>query len=478
MNRRMILVVVLVAAVSVAATLGVVYWLGDGHDHATEATGEYYCPMHPDYRSDEPGQCPICGMNLVKMEPASRPAAEETVADVYYCPMHPDYRSDRPGNCPICSMRLVKMEPTPDAPPTEHDHAAAPAPAADAPHTIYISPQRQQLIGMRTAEVVRRALDREIRTTGRVSYDERRLSHVHTKVPGYIEHVYVDFVGRHVRRGEPLFTLFSPELVAAQEELLVALDGRAKLAGSPYPEVARSAGALVEAARQRLKYWDVTDEQIAELERTRQVRRELTVFSPVGGIVLERMAYHHGRFVNPEMDLYTIVDLSAVWVLADIYEADLAWIKTGQMAEVELPGEGRTLRGRITFLSPVLNPETRTLEVRVEFPNPGLRLRPEMFVNVRLHIPLGEHLVVPEDAVLVTSELSYVFVDKGDGYIEPRAVELGPAAGGFYAIRSGLAAGERVATGATFLLDSESRLKGALAGMGVPERPAAEHVHD
>jgi Cu(I)/Ag(I) efflux system membrane fusion protein len=444
MNRRMILAMALVALVSIGATVGVMLWLDHDHDTATEVVvaGEYYCPMHPDYRSDKPGNCPICGMNLVKMERTS--------------------------------------EPVPAAEPSGEPSGAAAAATTEGAHAIYISPERQQLIGVRTAEVTRRPLDREIRTTGRVTYDERRLAHVHTKVPGYIEHVYVDFVGRNVRRGEPLFTLFSPELVAAQEELLVALDGRAKLAGSPYPEVARSADTLVEAARQRLRYWDVSDEEIAQLEQSRKVRREITVYSPAGGVVLERMAYHHGRFVSPEMDLYTLVDLSSVWVLADIYEVELPFVKVGQAAEVELPGEGRTLRGRVTFLNPVLNPQTRTLEARLEFPNPGMKLRPEMFVNVRLRIPLGEHLVVPEDAVLVTSAESYVFVDRGNGYIEPRAVGLGPAAEGFYAIHHGLKAGERVATGATFLLDSESRLKGALAGMGAPAPAARDggHVHD
>lgn len=447
MNRRMILTMALVAAVSVGATVGVMHWL-DG-DHGDGA----------------------------------RAVAEETVQGEYYCPMHPNYRSDKPGNCPICGMNLVKVERAPEPPPPAqagHDHgaAAAPPPAADGAHVIYISPERQQLIGVRTAEVTRRTLGREIRTTGRVTYDERRLSQVHAKVPGYIEKVYVDFVGRYVRRGEPLFTLFSPELVAAQEELLVALDGRVKLAGSPYPEVARSADTLVEAARQRLRYWDVTDEEIARLEQSRQVRRELTVYSPAGGVVLDRAAFSNGRFITPDTALYTIADFSSVWVLADIYEVELPFVKVGQAAEVELPGEGRTLRGRVTFLNPVLNPQTRTLEARLEFPNPGMKLRPEMFVNVRLRIPLGEHLVVPEDAVLVTSAESYVFVDRGNGYIEPRAVGLGPAAEGFYAIHHGLKAGERVATGATFLLDSESRLKGALAGMGAPAPPAGGHVHD
>jgi len=472
---RRALPLALAALVTLAATAGIYFWTsasGDSHTHDTAAAGM------------------------------------QEQRDVYYCPMHPQYTSDRPGNCPICSMQLVKREPRKAAPPkpapaqpAPHEHGqatppSAPAPAQPAPHAhsgaapaaatpptegpeIFISPARQQRIGMRTAVAEMRPLAREIRTVGRIAYDDRSVAHVHTKFSGYIEHVFVDFEGRQVKRGEPLFTIYSPELVATQEEYLVALRAQKQLADSPYPEVARGAESLVRAARERMRLWDVSEEDIAALERDAKVKREITIHSPVSGIVTHRAAYHHGRFVNPEMDLYTIVDLSTVWVLAEIYETDFPYVRTGQMAEVELThtGGARTLRGRINFIYPYLNPQTRTAQARLEFPNPNLTLKPETFVDVRIRVPLGARLAVPEDAVLDTGTEQYVFVDLGDGHFEPRRVVVGGAAEGFAAIASGLRRGERVVTSANFLIDSESRLKGAFAGMGAPPAPAGHAGH-
>jgi RND family efflux transporter MFP subunit len=414
-----------------------------------------------------------------------RDATEGTVlaaasADVYYCPMHPQYTSDKPGNCPICHMKLVKKEPVPapaDA-PQQHQHGATSAPeatpASAAPDaaggTIFVPPQRQQLIGVQIVEVQPRAMSKEIRTVGKVAVDESRTSHVHAKVAGYIEQVFADYVGKPVKRGEPLFTIYSPELVATQQEFLIALRGHKQLADSPYPDVARGAASLVEAARERLRLWDISDKEMEALEKEGKVKRALTIYSPASGIITQREAFQNGRYVSPEMDLYTIVDLSQIWILGEVYESDFPFVRVGQTAEIELPyaNGARVLRGRIDYFFPFLNAQTRTGQVRVVFPNPGMTLKPEMYVNLKLESSLGQYLAVPSDAVFDTGTEQHVFVDKGNGYFEPRRVEIGAEADGYIALLRGVKRGERVVTAANFLLDSESRIKGAFANFGAP----------
>lgn len=470
------IITVLGAVLLLAGAAGFYYWFEHrGMDHgALDAAGDvYYCPMHPQYTSNKPGNCPICNMTLVKREggvtpPATQEATEPAVAGEYYCPMHPQVTSDKPGLCHICNMKLVQR----GSDPAKHTSHATPAPG-DAPAAagaVQISAQRQQLIGVRTVSVEPRRMSREIRTVGKVAIDETQTAHVHTKFSGYIEHVFVDYVGRVVKKGEPLFTIYSPELVATQQEYLIALRARKSLADSPYTEISGGSASLVEAARQRLRLWDISEREIEELEREGKVKRELTVYSPVGGVVIERAAYHHGRFVNPEMDLYTIVDLSRVWVLGEVYEYDLPYVRPGMTAEVEIPwaGGARRVRARVDYTYPYMNPETRTAQVRLQLANPDSTLRPEMFVNLRLSVGLGEYLAVPVDAVLDTGAEQFVFVDKGDGYFEPRRVTTGPESEGFVGITAGLRRGERVVTAANFLIDSESRLKGAFASLGAP----------
>ena len=397
----------------------------------------------------------------------SAPAAVAVTKTEYYCPMHPQQKSDKPDNCPICSMKLVKLEKAAPVPVTDsHDPAAAPA--------VFISPERQQLIGVKTAVAERRPLSREIRATGKVAFDETKVTHIHTKISGFIEEVFVDFVGKPVRRGQPLFTIYSPDLVATQEEYLLALKSNLSLKNSSFPWVSGGSANLLEAARKRLQLWDISERELRELEQSGKAKRALTIYSPVDGIVTQRAAYHHGRNVTPEIELYTIVDLSTVWILGKIYEHELPLIRIGQTVQVEFPnGAGtRSRNGLISFISPVLEPKTRTAEVRVEFANADLTLRPEMYVNFNARVSFGSPIAVPADAVLDTGNEQYVFVDKGQGYFEPRAVKVGQEADGFYSIESGLKAGERVATAANFILDSESRLKGALTNMGMPSSSA------
>ena len=335
-----------------------------------------------------------------------------------------------------------------------------------APGTVQISPERQHLIGVRIGTVEKRLLQKVIRTNGRVEFDEKRLATISPKIGGWIEELYVDFTGAPVRKGAPLLTLYSPELVSTQEEYLAALRARQELAASPYPEVAASGNALVESARRRLRLWDISEEQIRVLEQTGQVRKSLTLYSPYGGIVLEKMAFK-GMRVEPGMALYKLADLSVVWLIADIYEYELPLIRLGQQASINLsylPGEAFT--GKAVFIYPYLDAQTRTARVRFEFANPHGKLKPEMYAGVEITIRLGDKITVPEGAIIDTGIRKVAIVEKGAGYFEPRDVKLGTKAGDYYEVLDGLTVGERVVTSANFLIDSESKLKEAIGGAG------------
>jgi multidrug efflux pump subunit AcrA (membrane-fusion protein) len=350
------------------------------------------------------------------------------------------------------------------------DHGAA-SPTANETRDIFIAPERQQLIGVRSVAVVMKSLTRQIRTVGKVAYDETRVTHIHTKVTGFIEETFVNYIGQEVKHGQPVFTIYSPDLVSTQKEYLLALKSRGVLKDSSFPWVAEGSNNLLEAAHERLRLWDVTEDEIQELDKEGKVKRAITVFAPMGGIVTQRSAYHHGMYVTPEMELYTLVDLSSVWVLGDIYESDLAYVRAGQQAVIEFPYGAHARRtGRIEYIYPFVDPKTRTAQARINFTNSDLALKPDMFVNLSLGVRLPAGPAIPEDALLDTGTEQYVFIDKGNGYFEPRLVKAGTQAEGFYAVESGLRAGERVVTGANFVIDSESRLKGALANMGRPEK--------
>jgi len=353
---------------------------------------------------------------------------------------------------------------------------AAPAPSQSSPESpavanaIYVAPEKQQLIGMHSVAAAFGTLTKDIRLVGKVSYDETRVTHIHSKVSGYIEDVFADSIGEPVRAGDPLFTIYSPDLVATEQDYLLALKSRDLLKTSTLVSAAQGAENLIQAARERLRLWDVTDQEIQSLESRGTVKRAIAVYSPVTGVVMDRAAYHHGTFVDPTKDLFTIVDLLRVWVLGDAYETDLPFIRTGQAATIELPysGGGRKLFGHVDFVYPFLDPKTRTVQVRMEFANPGLLLKPDMFTNIELTVRLGRQLLIPQDALMDTGVEQYVFIDKGNGYVEPRPVKASAEAGENVAIERGLREGERVVTGANFIVDSESRLKGAFAGMGSP----------
>lgn len=337
----------------------------------------------------------------------------------------------------------------------------------NSPGMVTIPPEQQQAIGLRTVAVEQHDMTRVIRTVGRVDVDERTLTHVTIKLDGYIEQLYAHSTGERVTKGQPLFELYSPDLVATQQEYLLALKSAQSLGGSAIPEVAEGAKTLLEVTHRRLELWDIREDQIKALERTGQVQKTMPIYSPVTGTVIKKVALH-GMHVKPGDELYHIADLSRVWVFADIYEYEQPYVKVGQSATVSsLSVAGAPLKGQIGFIYPTLDPTTRTAKVRLEFPNPNLRLKPEMYADVEIRVEMGKMIAVPEDAVLDTGLRQLVFVERRPGMFEPREVTLGPKAGGYVAVTTGVSPGGKVAVGANFLLDAESKLKsaGGMQGM-------------
>ncbi len=341
---------------------------------------------------------------------------------------------------------------------------ATPPASTEAPLVpVQISPQRLQSIGVKTGKVERKLVADEVRTTGNVSVDERRLAYVQVRFSGYIEKVFADATYQYVRKGQPLFTVYSPELVATEREYLVAKQNQQVVAQSTVPGVASSAASLLDAAAQQ---------EIARLESTGQVQQELEVDSPVSGYITERTALPSVA-VQPEMRLYTIADLSTVWVQAQVFQNDLERIKIGAPAILTVNTyPGRTFAGRVDFIYPQVDMDTRTAKVRVVFSNPGLQLKPGMFVNVSLKVPMGNQIVIPASGVLQSGTREIAFVERSDGYIEPREVQLGSRVGDDFIVLKGLQVGEQIVTSANFLIDSESQLQAAL-GSFVPPPPGA-----
>jgi len=333
---------------------------------------------------------------------------------------------------------------------------------------INVSPEKQQLVGIRTAVAEVRPLVKKIRTVGIVTYDETRVAQVFSKVDGWVEKLFVNYTGKQVQKGQPLFTYYSPELVSTQEEYLLALDAKRTLGSSSIKEISAGADSLLESAHRRLSLWDISEDQIGELQKSRQPKRSLTLFSPISGFVIKKDVLQ-GMRVMPDKELYTIADLSTVWVNADIYEYELANIRIGQKAAINLSYfPGRTFNGRVTWISPVLDEKTRTAKIRLEFPNREFLLKPEMYTNAEIEIDAGKKLAIPDEAVLDSGLRKVAFLDKGDGRFEPAEVKLGGKFDGYYEVLAGLSPGERIIASAGFLLDSESRLKeamGAMAGM-------------
>jgi membrane fusion protein, copper/silver efflux system len=333
---------------------------------------------------------------------------------------------------------------------------------------VNVSPEKQQLVGIRTAVAEVRPLVKKIRTVGIVTYDETRVAQVFSKVDGWVEKLFVNYTGKLVQKGQPLFTYYSPDLVTTQEEYLLALDAKQRLGSSPVREISTGADSLLESAHRRLALWDISEDQIGELQKSRMPKRSLTLYSPISGFVIKKDVFQ-GMKVMPDKELYTITDLSTVWVNADIYEYELAPIRIGQKAAITLSYfPGRTFNGKVAWISPVLDEKTRTAKIRLEVPNREYILKPEMYANVEFEIDAGRKLAVPDEAVLDSGLRKVVFLDKGNGRFAPAEVKLGAKYDSFYEVLDGLSPGEKILASATFLLDSESRLNeamGAMAGM-------------
>jgi len=333
--------------------------------------------------------------------------------------------------------------------------------SAAPPGTVPISAVTRQLIGVRSAAAVYKTLTQEIRTVGTVGYDERGLTQVTLKTAGWVREVFIDSIGKPVRKGEPLFTFYSPDLLATQDEYLLALRAQAQLAASPLDEAKANAASLVASARERLRLWDLTDTQITALERRGKAEPVLTVYAPSSGIVLKREALP-GKYVEPGTTLYEVANLSTVWISADIYESEIASVKLDQPISVSFASyPGETFRGNMAYIYPSLNQEARTVRVRFELPNPGLKLKPGMYGNATLQTDAATALVVPKEAVLETGLRQLVFMDRGQGRYEPASVKLGRRSQDSVEVLEGLNEGDRIVTSANFLLDAESKLTSA-----------------
>lgn len=360
--------------------------------------------------------------------------------------MNPNHKSDKPGKAPD-GMDLVPV----------YDEGTGPSTSTVTGYAnVKFTPESQQLIGVQTGMTELRSSGRSVRTVGRVAVDETRLYKITTKFDGYIEKLYVNVTGQKIRKGEPLFSVYSPDLLTTQQEYLLAR------------RAAKLSPSLLAATRQRLLLWDVTTADIRELERSGAARKSLTVHSPTNGYVLNKIAVEGVRVTAGE-PLFEIANLDRVWIQADVYESELPFIQLGAPAITTLSYvPGRTWTGRVTFIAPTVDPMTRTVKVRSEFDNADGALKPDMFGDVVIQQPVRQMVVVPESAVLQTGARSVVFIVKGDGTFEPREVSVGTKADRFYEVRSGLKAGEKVVTQANFLIDSESRLKATLAAMSSP----------
>ncbi|UCE26778.1 MAG: efflux RND transporter periplasmic adaptor subunit, partial [Candidatus Coatesbacteria bacterium] len=360
-----------------------------------------------------------------------------------------------PGECPICGMDLVPVEEVGGAEGGVEGYT-----------TVLISPTKQQLIGLKTTKVETREISKTIRTVGMVELDQSRVYHVHTKFNGWIENVYVPGEGDTVYAGQPLASIYSPELYTTQEEYLLALRSARELEDSSFSGVAEGSERLLEAARRRLKLWDISEAEIQRLERTGEPLEYIKLYSPYSGYVTDTMA-EPGMYVQPGTELFAIADTSSVWVLADIYESELPFIKPGVKATIELPfNDAGPIEGTVSHVYPYVEGSSRTVKARFEFPNRNGALLPMMYVEVNVEIDLGESLVIPEEAVLDTGGRKIVFVALEDGHMEPREIMVLTEADGFAVVHHGLEPGETVVTSGNFLIDSESQLKAALAGMG------------
>ncbi len=431
-----------------------------GHSASAQETKQLYsCGMHPEVVSDQPGNCPICGMKLTPVRGTDRTpgAAPATASDkdrkvLYWrAPMDPTEIYDRPGKSKM-GMDLV--------PVYEGDEA-------EGAGSIRIDGRIRQNMNLRTAPVERRDLTRTIRAHGQITYAQDRESAINTKVHGWIARLFVNTLGQRVRKGDPLLEIYSPELLTTQEEYLLALRNRNGLVSSPHASLRENADRLLNAAKKRLELWDIPGDEIARLTETKEVRRTILLRSAASGIVTHKSVVE-GDEVLPGMDLFHVADLGQVWVEAAVYESELAYVHEGMTAKVSLDQiPGLELEGRVDFIYPYLDRKSRANNVRIVVENPGGRLKPDMYATVSIQSPGGRNvLAVPSEAVIDSGVQQIVFVTRGEGMFEPRPIRTGlDSSDGFVEVVSGLLDGEQVVVSGQFLLDSESRTREAIAKM-------------
>jgi len=390
---------------------------------------------------------------------------------LYTCPMHPFIVKDTPGACPICGMTLVKKI---------QESQQANAQEMKRIEQVSLSPTQMVIANVATVPARIMPLNKEINAVGVVQYDQARQAKVTAWVAGRLDKLYVNSVGAYVAKGKPVAEIYSPDLVAAQQEYLLALKSRDQLKDSPIQSIAQGGEGLVGSARQRLKLMGVKDEQIAHLAKAGEPNIRLAIYTPLSGVVVEKVAVE-GQYVNVGDPLFNIADLSSVWVELEVYENDFSAIRMGQAVEITSQSyPGKTFRGQVSLIYPFLDPKTRTVKVRVQIPNPGLKLKPDMFVNALVKAPLGSAVTVPSSAVMDTGKRQTVWVEVKEGAFEPREVQVGARVGENVQILSGLKPGELVASSGGYLIDSEAQLKGggheSMPGMKMDEpakRPAA-----
>jgi Cu(I)/Ag(I) efflux system membrane fusion protein len=386
---------------------------------------------------------------------------------LYTCPMHPFIIKDKPGACPICGMALVKKI---------EGGAAAPQETAGA-NQVVLSPTQMVMADVATVEAKKMPFARSIDAVGIVQYDQARQAKVTAWVAGRLDKLYVDKVGTFVTAKRPVAEVYSPELVATQQEYLLALKSRNQLKDSPIGSISQGGEGLVASARQRLRLWGVKESQIAALEKEGKPNIRLPIYTPLSGIVIDKLV-QEGQYVKEGDPLFSVADLSTVWVEAELYENEFPNVKLGQRVEIVSQSyPGTTFTGRVSYIYPFLDPKTRTVKVRIELSNPGLKLKPDMFVNASIKVPLGNVMAVPVSAVMDTGMRKVVWVEVKKGTFEPRNVETGPTVGDYIQILSGLREGDNVASSGGYLIDSEAQLKGgggggAMPGMKMDEKKA------
>ncbi len=445
-----------------------------GGADAKPANVDYYtCTMHPSVKKQSPtDKCPICSMDLTPVEKKGGASAGGDV-DYYTCTMHPSVKKHSPADkCPICSMDLTPVKKKGDsAVGTNAEHTAhtpgamGPSDTAtneDKPGEFSVPVERQQQIGVTYATIEKRPFKRVIRAVGMAAYDKQRHWDYVTRVEGYVKKLFVFSRGELVEKDAPILTIYSPDLLTTQNEFVDVLKMRDEARAKGNQAVLASAEQLVESAKQRLNLWNISDKEIAELEKTRQPQEQLTLYSPFKGVVQD-IGVDQGRKVMNGDHLVDIADLSVAWVWAQFYQDELPMLKKGLPVAISTSSyPGEQLNGRISVIDPFINDAMRTGRVRIDVENADLKLRPDMYVDVELALDMGEGVAVPVPAVLPTGKHNIVFVDKGEGKLEPRFIELGRKYGDFYEVKSGLQETERVVTSANFLIDAEAKVQGAL----------------